>query len=156
LIATLRDENALNALHDQGAEVGDSFSMDVGGFMGPASGTPLRIEGTISYIGAGVEFDRVAVIEFGDNNALIITPTLSQIMYPEVLQFGPLDPNDFDVIVVKSRVHFRRGFDETGYAKTIMVVDAPGPFIGTVQLDALPYENVDLADIYPWGTPSRD
>ena len=25
-----------------------------------------------------------------------------------------------------SRVHFRRGFDETGYAKTIMVVDAPG------------------------------
>ncbi len=156
LIATLRDENALNALHEQAAEVGDSFSMDVGGFMGPASGTPQRIDGTISYIGAGVDFDRVAVIEFGNNNALIITPTLSQIMYPEVLQFGPLDPDNFDVIVVKSRVHFRRGFDESGYAKTIMVVDAPGPFIGTVQLDALPYENVDLADIYPWGTPNRD
>lgn len=156
LLATLRDENALEALVEQGAKVGDSFSMDVGGFMGPASGTPLRIEGTISYIGAGVDFDQVAVIEFGDDNALIISPTLRQITDPKVLHFGPLDPDDFDVIVIKSRVHFRRGFDETGYAKTIIVVDAPGSFIGTVHLDALPFENVNLADIYPWGTPRRD
>jgi len=151
LLATLRDENALNALVAQKAQAGDPFSMDVGGFMGPASGTALRIAGTVSYLGEGLNFDRVAVIEFGDRNALIITPTLQQITVPEVLKFGPLDPDDYDVIVVKSRVHFRRGFDETGYAKTIVVVDAPGSFIGTVHLDALPWENIELSDYYPWG-----
>ena len=59
-------------------------------------------------------------------------------------------PDDFDVFVVKSRVHFRRGFDETGYAKTIMVVDAPGPWFGTTRLDALDYQNVDLQELYPY------
>ncbi len=58
--------------------------------------------------------------------------------------------------VVKSRFHFRRGFDETGYAKTIVIVDATGPFIGTVHLDALPWEKIELTDYYVWGTPRRD
>ena len=57
------------------------------------------------------------------------------------------------MFVLKSRVHFRRGFDETGYAKTIILVDAPGPFVGTIALDALQYENVTLTDYYPYGTP---
>jgi len=156
LIATLRDENVLDALAERAAEVGESFSMDVGGFMGPASGTPVRIDGTILYIGEGLGFDRLAVIGFGDDNALIVTPTFEQVTEPGSLKFGPLNPDDYGVFVVKSRVHFRRGFDETGYARTIVVVDAPGPFIGTVHLDALPYENVKLSDYYPWGAPRRD
>ena len=57
------------------------------------------------------------------------------------------------MFVLKSRVHFRRGFDETGYAKTIVVVEAPEPFVGTTFLDALPYEHVNLEDYYPYGTP---
>lgn len=31
--------------------------------------------------------------------------------------------------------------------------DAPGPFVGTMALDALSYENVTLTDYYPYGTP---
>ena len=58
------------------------------------------------------------------------------------------------MFVVKSRVHFRRGFDETGYAPTIVLVQAPEPFVGTTFLDALPYENVDLSEFYPYGTPA--
>ena len=156
LIATLRDEHVLDALTNQGAKASDPFSMDVGGFMGPASGSPIRIDGQVSYIGEGLGFDQVVVIEFGDNNSLIVTPILRQVRLPGPLKFGPLDPDDYDVIVVKSRVHFRRGFDETGYAKTIVIVDAPGPFIGTVHLDALPYENIELSNYYPWNTPLRD
>jgi microcystin degradation protein MlrC len=156
LLATLRDEHVLEALTSQGAKAGDPFSMDVGGFMGPASGSPQRINGKVSFIGEGLGFEQLAIIEFGDNNALIVTPTLRQVRLPEPLTFGPLDPDDYDVIVVKSRVHFRRGFDETGYAKTIVIVDAPGPFIGTVHLDALPYENIELSDYYPWSAPHGD
>ena len=153
LYATLRDEAAINALIEAGAKEGDLFDREVGGFMGPAAGEPVRIQGTIRYFGPGLAFDNVAVVDFGDGNSLVLTPALRQVIWTDQLRFGPVDPDDFDMFVTKSRVHFRRGFDETGYAKTIMVVDAPGPFVGTVHLDALPYENVTLNDHYPYGTP---
>jgi microcystin degradation protein MlrC len=153
LIATIRDERVLDALKNGNTQVGDLFDMEVGGFAGPASGSPVSISGTLTYLGPGVDFDEVAIVEFGDRNSLIITPALTQILWTEELEFGPLDPDDFDSFVIKSRVHFRRGFDETGYAETIIIVDAPGPFVGTVHLDALPYENVTLTDYYPYGTP---
>ncbi len=153
LIATVRDEGVLAALQQGNAQAGDLFNMGVGGFAGPASGTPVAIDGTLTYLGPGLDYDEVAVVEFGDRNALIITPALKQILWTEQLEFGPLDPADFDSFVVISRLHFRRGFDETGYAKTIIIVDAPGPFVGTVRLEALPYENVTLNNYYPYGTP---
>lgn len=153
LIATIRDEGVLATLRQNDTQVGDRFSMEVGGFAGHASGTPVAINGTLTYFGPGLDFDEVAVVDFGDRNSLIITPALKQILWTEQLEFGPLDPDDFDAFIVKSRVHFRRGFDETGYAETIIIVDAPGPFVGTVHLDALPYENVELNNYYPYGTP---
>jgi len=153
LVATIRDERVLESLQQSDAKVGDLFNMEVGGFTGPASGTPVSISGTLSYIGPGMRFDQVAIVDFGDRNSLIISPTLKQVLWTEELEFGPLDPDNFDSFVVKSRVHFRRGFDETGYAKTIILVDAPGPFVGTVHLDALQYENVTLENYYPYGTP---
>ena len=58
-----------------------------------------------------------------------------------------------DSSVVKSRVHFRRGFDETGYAKTILVVAAPGPWVGTLRLDALDYQHAPIDRLYPFGEP---
>jgi len=153
LIATIRDEHVLERLIDNNASTGDLFSDAVGGFAGPASGEPVQVDGTLTYLGEAFGYDTVAVVEFGDRNSLIITPALKQVIWTEDLEFGPIDPDDFDTFVIKSRVHFRRGFDETGYAKTIVVVDAPGPFVGTVHLDALDYENVNLTDHYPYGTP---
>jgi len=57
------------------------------------------------------------------------------------------------VIAIKSRVHFRRGFDDSGFAKTILLVEPVEPFLGTVRLDGLPYQNVDLKKFYPYGEP---
>ncbi|MGB7453904.1 MAG: MlrC C-terminal domain-containing protein, partial [Lysobacterales bacterium] len=67
------------------------------------------------------------------------------------LEIAGINPEDYDVFVVKSRVHFRRGFDETGYAKTILVVDAPGPWFGTLRLDALDYQFAPIDKMYPFG-----
>jgi hypothetical protein len=50
-------------------------------------------------------------------------------------------------------VHFRRGFHDNGFAKTILLVEPTEPFLGTVRLDKLPYENVDLKQYYPYGNP---
>lgn len=153
LVATIRDESVIESLASSGAEPGDRFDMTVGGFAAESSGEPVRINGTLSYFGEAFGYPQVAVVDFGDRNSVIITPTLKQVIWLDELRFGAVDPDDFDVFVVKSRVHFRRGFDETGYADTIILVDAPGPYVGTNALDALPYENVTLSDYYPYGTP---
>mgnify|MGYP001817203946 FL=1 len=152
LYATIADEPLLEQLTESGASAGDRFDRSLGGLT-PSGGTPTRIRGTLAYFGEGFGYERIAAIEFGDGNLVIVTPAYEQVRTPGALRFGPVDPDRYDVFVVKSRVHFRRGFDETGYARTILVVDAPEPFIGTRHLDALPYENVDLDSLYPYGTP---
>jgi microcystin degradation protein MlrC len=152
LYGGISSPRTLDALREEGAEVGDPFDMEIGGFT-PSGGTPVRITGTVAYVGAWAGYDFAAVVSFGDGDAVFITPAYTQILYPEAFRVGSLDPADFDVFLVKSRVHFRRGFDETGFAPTIVVVEAPGPFVGTTFLDALPYEYVDLGRLYPYGTP---
>lgn len=154
LYATLRDERALAALADRGTQVGEPFEMYVGGFSGPQAGEPVRIAGTIRYLGPADPYEYIAAIEYGDANMLILTPAYDQITSPDQLRFGPIDPDEYNVFVVKSRVHFRRGFDETGYAKTIIVVDAPGPWVGTTRLDALDYQHAPIDRLYPFGEAS--
>jgi len=104
-------------------------------------------------VGEGLGYDHIAAVEFGRGNLLFLTPAYAQIMYPEHFALGSINPDDYEVFVVKSRVHFRRGFEETGYAKTIIVVEAPEPFVGTTFLEALPYKNVNLNELYPHGIP---
>jgi microcystin degradation protein MlrC len=152
IYGTLRDEHALEALSESNAQAGDTFSMAVGGFT-PSGGEPVQIDGVLVYFGEYQRYDRVAAIEFGDHNLLVLTPAYTQLVDPEQLRFGPIDPDDYDVFVVKSRAHFRRGFDETGYAKAIFVVDAPGAFVGTTRLDALDYRFAPIDRLYPFGTP---
>ncbi len=148
--SALRDEKALDSLVTTEAKVGDPFDMSVGGFTGEQAGTPIRLTGTIKYMGPLWNYDMVAAIELPGNNLVVLVPAYTQIIYPSQLSFGDINPDDFEVFVVNSRVHFRRGFDETGYASTIMVVDAPGSWFGTTRLDALDYQNVDIQSLYPY------
>jgi microcystin degradation protein MlrC len=152
LYGALRDERALEALAEAGAQVGDAFDMTVGGFTGAQAGAPVRIRGTLRYFGPGMGYERVAAIDYGQGSTLFLAPAYTQIMYPEHMVYGDIDIDDYDVFVVKSRAHFRRGFDETGFARTILVVDAPGDWVGTTRLDALDYEFAPLDRLYPFGT----
>lgn len=150
IYGTLRDEKAIEELTQKNAKAGDSFDMKVGGFTGESAGKPVRLKGKIKYFGAGSGFKKVAAIEFGKNNLLILTPALRQIVSPEQLRFGSINPDNYKVFIVKSRVHFRRGFDETGFAKTILVVDAPGDWVGTTRLNALDYKFAPIKELYPF------
>ena len=159
LYGTITSPATLEALAAANAQPGDPFDHEIGGFT-PSGGSPHRVTGTLEYFGEGFGYDRIAAVAFGDGNVVFLTPAYEQVLYPDAFRFGPIDPADYDVFVVKSRVHFRRGFDETGYARTILVVEAPGPFVGTTFLDALPYENVDLSEHVPvrgagWPTVSQ-
>ena len=153
LYGTITSPAALEALSASGARPGDPFDMEIGGFT-PSGGAPYRVQGVLEHLGAGFGHDTVAAVSFGAGNLVFLTPTYTQVLYPDAFRLAEIDPADYDVFVVKSRVHFRRGFDETGFAPTIVIVEAPEPFVGTTFLDALPYENVDLGALYPYGTPA--
>lgn len=150
LYAALTDAHALEKLKQNNAKPGDTFDMEVGGYTGDQAGKPVHIKGKVKFFGPKWSYENIAAIEFGKNNLLIITPTYEQIRLPERLRFDSINPDDYQVFVVKSRVHFRRGFDETGYAKTILVVDAPGPWFGTTRLDALDYKFGPINKLYPF------
>jgi microcystin degradation protein MlrC len=153
LIATIADAAATAKLRAMDAREGNSFDMEVGGLADESAGEPVRIQGKIVKAVEGYGQFWVCV-QFGSNNVLILSTYLVQIMEPFGLKALGLDIGSFDVIAIKSRVHFRRGFDDNGFARTILLVEPPEPFLGTVRLDKLPYENVDLTQFYPYGNPA--
>ena len=156
LIATLADEEACARLAS--AKVGDPFDMAVGGKLDVSAGEPVRIKGKIKHVietqgrrnGPG---QRWVAVDIGDGNTVVLSPYLVQIMEVSTLRDSGLDPDSYDVIAIKSRAHFRRGFDDNGWATTILLVEPLEPFLGTVRLEALPYKHADLTKFYPYGNP---
>lgn len=153
LIATITDAKATSKLKAGGARAGDSFDMEIGGDVDESAGEPVRIQGTILNAAEGYGQFWVCV-RFGRNNVLILSTYLVQVIEPFSLKALGLDIGAFEVMAIKSRVHFRRGFDDNGFAKTILLVEPVQPFLGTTRLDRLPYENVDLTQFYPYGNPA--
>jgi len=153
LIATIADAAVTAKLKAQGAKTGDAFDMEIGGLADESAGAPVRIQGTI--LNAGEGYGQFwAAIAFGRDNVLILSTYLAQIIEPLALKPLLPDIDAFEVWAIKSRVHFRRGFHDNGFAKTILLVEPSEPFLGTVRLDALPYENVELKRYYPYGDPA--
>ena len=148
VIATLKDAPLLDSLAESGAQQGDEVTVSVGGYQAESSGEPVTINGTLEYFGAydnpkdGREYEQMAVIRFGDNNRVIISPDLYQVTYPAIFGVLGIDEERMDIIVLKSRAHFRRGFDLIDYAGSIVIADAPEPFFGTVHLSELNYQNI--------------
>ena len=143
-IATLRDEKAIAEIQAK-TKVGDQVTVSVGGWTDKFAGSPVRIEGKVEFMGP-YRKGTVVVLRFGDNNRLILTPVLTQVTTPDFFRPLGIKVEDLDIIVLKSRVHFRRGFYETGLAGAIFEVDAPG--WGPADLSLLPYKNIPK-DIYP-------
>jgi microcystin degradation protein MlrC len=151
MIATIADRKAVLEVKAKGLKAGDPFDREVGGRADESAGAPVRVTGTIALVARAFGRDWVSVA-FGRNNLVVLSEYLTQVMYPADLEgFGA---DKFKVFAIKSRVHFRRGFDDSGFAKTILLVEPEQPFLGTVRLDALPYKNVDVRKFYPYGDVS--
>jgi microcystin degradation protein MlrC len=154
LLATIADRAAVEGVVARGLKAGDPFDMDVGGLADESAGPPVRIEGTIAGVAqiAGRHWVSVA---FGRGNVVLLSEYLTQVMDPLDLKAAPgFTIEQFKVFAVKSRVHFRRGFDDSGFAKTILLCEPEQPFLGTVRLEALPYRTVDISTFYPYGDVS--
>ncbi len=156
LIVTVTDGKLVREMLAEGIKPGDGFDRPVGGLFDESAGQPVRIQGTVLGVSPSVgrgPGESWIKIGFGRSNVLVISPFLAQITEPSSCAALGLDPAAFKVFAIKSRVHFRRGFDDSGFAKTILLVEPPEPFLGTVHLDALPYRHVDPKRYYPFGQP---
>ena len=155
LIATVADGNLVGSLLARGVQAGDPFDAEVGGQSGgradPSAGRPVRIQGMVHAV-VEQRGNWWIVVGFGDGCVIILSPFLAQIIEPSALESIGLDLAVFDVIALKSRVHFRRGFDDTGFASTILLVEPDEPFLGTVRLDALPYGAINPAAFFPYAS----
>jgi microcystin degradation protein MlrC len=145
-IATLSDSLAINGLISKGLHTGDKVQIRVGGYGDAYAGNPVQVEGTLSYLEKYNRFQRVAVIHFPENNWLILTPLLHQVTSTRIFEPLGINLEELDIIVLKSRVHFRRGYYENGFAKTIILIDAPG--MGPADLTTLEYKNIP-DNLYP-------
>lgn len=144
-LATLRDEKALQSIKDKNLKPGDHVQLDVGGYSDKFAGNPVPIKGVLEFSRAS-DRDPIAVVRFGQNNRLILTPVLNQVMGPAIFSAVGIPLKELDIIVLKSRVHFRRGFVQTGIAGSVVIIDAPG--WGPAELSTLPYKNIPK-NLYP-------
>ena len=154
LIATIADEQAIETLRKQGVKPGDAFDMEIGGKLDVSAGEPVHIVGTVDTVSGGLARSGSqqlwVSVKFGDGNVVIISPYKHQNTDPQAFLKIGINPGDFDVIAIKSRVHFRRGYYDNGYAKTIVLVEPEQPFLGTIRLEALKYKHLKLDQFYPY------
>ncbi len=137
-IATLRDDKAIMKITSK-HKLGDKIRIKVGGYIGEFAGNPVSIKGKIEFLG---EYHNkpIAVIRFGKSNRIILTNEKMQVTNVEIFKAVGIDFSALDIIVVKSSTSFRRGFQETGIAKTIVLIDTPGD--GPADLSILPFKNI--------------
>ena len=145
VIATIADERAIQEIQRNGG-VGSRVSVDVGGYADEFAGNPVHIDGVVEYLDRMMQFETVAVVRFGENNRIILTPALHQVTDTSIFPAVGIDFGEVDIVSIKSRVHFWRGYVETGIAGTVVVIDAPG--LGPADLSTIEYQNIPR-DIYP-------
>lgn len=143
-ITTLRDERAIEKIQTD-HEVGDRVKLELGGYSDKYAGNPVPVTGRVTFAGE-YSRDPTVVLSLQNNNWIILTQNLMQITDTDIFEPLGIPLEKLDIIVLKSRVHFRRGYHETGFARTILEVDAPG--WGPADLTVLPYQNIPK-DIYP-------
>ncbi len=127
-IGTLADKELFEKIHAGNLRQGDNTGpVKVGGITDKFSGEPVKLDNAV------IEFidDRYIVLLFGNNNRIVVTPTLMQITTPQWHERVGIEFEELDIVVHKTRVHFFRGYYETGiagenYPGTIIKIEVPG------------------------------
>jgi microcystin degradation protein MlrC len=143
------------------AGVGATVELEVGGSTGWRDGGPIRVrdrvlwEGDGRYVGTGpmtrglhVNLGTTAIIKVNNIWIQLVSLRASQfggalIDEDPIIQFG-YDPQDFDIIVTKSKTHFRAVYEKIG--EEIIIVDAPGQCPANTSI--FNYRNVP-SGVYP-------
>ncbi|WP_233832259.1 M81 family metallopeptidase [Paraburkholderia sp. ZP32-5] len=154
VVATVADASALDRVQSAGLAVGDTFEAAIGGRVDPSAGEAVSVVGKVLHVPQLRAKDAgrlpFVTVGFGRNNVVVISRYLTQIMEPSELAGFGIELGRYKVFAIKSRVHFRLGFDDSGFAKKIVIAEPDEPFLGTTRLQGLGYRNLDLSSFYPY------
>ncbi len=144
----VRDEEA--AATAIAAGVGAEITLDAGGKIDTIFNSPVRVTGVVEFAGpasfrfggggyTGVEQDMgpSAVIRVGNVHILIVSTSVMTVD-PELYRAVRLEPADAQIVVVKSHIQFRAGYDSI--ASKIILLDSPG--MSSDHLIGLPWVKV--------------
>ncbi len=133
-LCNVRDPDAAKAAAAAG--VGSEVALMVGGKLDNVYNQPVRVTGTVEfagpttfrfggrgYTGMGMDMGTCAVIRHNEMH-LVITSNSCFWIDPEPYRAVGLEPENAQIVVVKSAIQFRSGFD--GIERGIMLLDAPG------------------------------
>lgn len=137
-ISTIAEPDTVKMLMEEDYEVGDEVTVEVGAYTErELSGKPVKVSGTIEFLGKGdykligpmgkgrtTSLGSTVALDLGNNNHIVISSTLHQVLDAAGFKHFNIDFESLDIMVVKSRVHFRAFFDRV--AEKIIEVDAPG------------------------------
>jgi microcystin degradation protein MlrC len=156
-VITITDEKAIEEISKK-AKVGDTVTQKIGGYSTEWSGEPAEITGTVEFLGecsftmtgpmsrgSTKKMGKTAVLGFGENNHVVISPHLHQVLDDAPLAALGLDLKELDIICIKSRVHFRAFYNDV--AGEIIEIDAPG--LGPADVTQHTFENAP-EDLYPF------
>lgn len=145
---------------------GAQVRLMVGGHSSDRSGGPVELDARVlyagdkSYRGTG-EVRKGKLVRLGptavlDANGVIVTVTTANstaIDLDPFIQFG-MRAEDFDIIVLRSKTHFRAAYEPV--AEEIILVDTPD--WGPADLTTLPYRLVPVERTFPFAatTEARD
>lgn len=132
------------------AGVGAEISLELGGHSAPLAGGSVPVVAKVdavrpdfTYRGTG-QMRAGSEVRLGDtvlldvSGVMISVTNLSQsaIDFDPFLQFD-LDPVDFDIVLLRSKTHFRAAWE--GFAAEIIIVDTPD--YGPAEISTLPYRH---------------
>ena len=147
-VGTIYDPDVVRQATDVG--VGATLKTSLGAKTDDMHGKPIDIEGRVRLIyngryiykgpmsrGATGDIGLTAVVNVSGIDVMVCSKRV-QTRDPEVFRSAGIDPMDNDILVVKSAVHFRAGFNPI--AKEIIIADGPG--LTSLDLSIFPYTKI--------------
>lgn len=137
---------------------GARIDVAVGGRSSSRAGGPVHLAaevvkaGETRFVGTGpmrngawVDLGRAALLRAG-NVDIIVTETPTTCIDTDAFEQFGLDPMDYDLVILRSKTHFRAIWESL--AEEIVIVDTPD--CGPADLTTLPYRHVDRKNTYPF------
>jgi len=144
----MKDPKAVKDCHEEG--IGKIVEVSVGGGTGWRDGGPARVKGKVLWVGEGkyvgtgpmrkglqIDHGPTAIMKANGIWLQLTTFRSSLIDEDPITQFGS-KTSDFDIIVTKSKTHFRAVYEKV--SEEIVIVDAPGQC--PADLSVFQYRNV--------------
>jgi microcystin degradation protein MlrC len=129
---------------------GAELSLNLGGHSAPQAGAPVtvvarveQLRPNLTYRGTGamragseVQLGDTVLLSVEELSISVTSLSQSAIDFDPFLQFG-FDPADFDIVLLRSKTHFRAAWEE--FAAEIVIIDTPD--YGPADVSQLPYKH---------------